>query len=103
MLSKARVVWIVPLVVGVAIGAVMTGSLGLDRIVQAGSGVGDNLPPGRTALPIEDGQYAASYFPNTEVLGAGEMRITAPRDRRARRELALTSWFPPHRLGEPAS
>ena len=37
----------------------------------------DNLPRGRTASPIVDGQYPASYFPNTEVLGANEMRLTA--------------------------
>lgn len=37
----------------------------------------DNLPLGRTAVAIVDGQYPASYFPNTEILGADEMRITA--------------------------
>ena len=28
-------------------------------------------------MAIVDGQYPASYFPNTELLGADEMRITA--------------------------
>jgi hypothetical protein len=37
----------------------------------------DALPVGRKASPIVDGQYPASYFPNTELLGADEMRITA--------------------------
>ena len=37
----------------------------------------DNLPLGRQAVAIVDGQYPASYFPNTELLGPGEMRITA--------------------------
>ena len=37
----------------------------------------DALPLGRTASPIVDGQYPASYFPNTELLGPAEMRITA--------------------------
>ncbi|MFB3059460.1 MAG: guanitoxin biosynthesis MBL fold metallo-hydrolase GntH [Gammaproteobacteria bacterium] len=37
----------------------------------------DNVPLGRTPAAIVDGQYPASYFPNTEVLGADEMRITA--------------------------
>jgi ribonuclease Z len=37
----------------------------------------DNLPEGRTSSAIADGQYPASYFPNTELLGADEMRITA--------------------------
>lgn len=38
---------------------------------------GDNMPTGRTAVEIKDGVYPASYFPNTEILGADEMRITA--------------------------
>lgn len=37
----------------------------------------DNLPTGRTAEPIKDGKYPSSYFPNTEILGEDEMRITA--------------------------
>jgi ribonuclease Z len=37
----------------------------------------DNLPIGRKAVAIVDGQYPASYFPNTELLGSDEMRITA--------------------------
>ena len=37
----------------------------------------DNMPTGRTAVEIKDGNYPASYFPNTEILGADEMRITA--------------------------
>ena len=37
----------------------------------------DNLPSGRKAVEIVNGEYPASYFPNTEVLGPDEMRITA--------------------------
>ena len=37
----------------------------------------DALPRGRSAAPIVDGKYPSSYFPNTEILGADEMRITA--------------------------
>jgi len=37
----------------------------------------DAVPLGRTPAAIVDGQYPASYFPNTELLGANEMRITA--------------------------
>ena len=37
----------------------------------------DNTPLGRKPTAIVDGQYPASYFPNTELLGADEMRITA--------------------------
>jgi len=37
----------------------------------------DNMPLGRTPAAIVDGQHPASYFPNTELLGADEMRITA--------------------------
>ena len=38
---------------------------------------GDNTPSGRTPVEIIDGQYPASYFPNTELLGPNEMRIIA--------------------------
>ncbi len=34
-------------------------------------------PIGRVPAAIVDGQYPASYFPNTELLGPDEMRITA--------------------------
>ena len=37
----------------------------------------DNLPQGRQASRIINGNYPSTYFPNTEVLGADEMRITA--------------------------
>ncbi len=37
----------------------------------------ENLPTGRTATQISDEEYPASYFPNTEILGTDEMRITA--------------------------
>ena len=43
----------------------------------AQAGVQDNTPLGRTPVAIVDGKYPASYFPNTELLGADEMRITA--------------------------
>ena len=56
--SLALIVSIIP---GIAIG-------------EAGQ---DNFPSGRTPAAIVDGQYPASYFPNTELLGADEMRITA--------------------------
>ena len=41
------------------------------------AGVTDNMPLGRSPVAIVDGQYPTSYFPNTELLGADEMRITA--------------------------
>lgn len=44
--------------------------------VQAAAAA-DNMPLGREAVAINDGQYPASYFPNTELLGPAEMRITA--------------------------
>ncbi|MCP4385718.1 MAG: MBL fold metallo-hydrolase [Hyphomicrobiales bacterium] len=37
----------------------------------------DNMPTGRAAVEIKDGTYPASYFPNTEILGEDEIRITA--------------------------
>ncbi len=44
---------------------------------QQGDQAKDNVPRGRTSAAIVDGQYPASYFPNTELLGPDEMRITA--------------------------
>ncbi len=79
MLPKFKISWIVALVIGVAIGAVITSNLGLDHRAQAQGQVQvqDNYPLGREAGAIVDGQYPATYFPNTEVLGSDEMRITA--------------------------
>jgi ribonuclease Z len=37
----------------------------------------DEVLLGRQPVAIVDGQYPASYFPNTELLGPDEMRITA--------------------------
>jgi len=37
----------------------------------------DALPRGRVAAKIINGNYPSSYFPNTEILGDAEMRITA--------------------------
>jgi ribonuclease Z len=39
--------------------------------------VADALPLGRMSSAIVNGKYPATYFPNTERLGADEMRITA--------------------------
>jgi len=44
---------------------------------QEGEQAKDNYPLGRTPAAIVDGQYPASYFPNTELLSSDEMRITA--------------------------
>jgi ribonuclease Z len=45
--------------------------------IAIGEAAKDNVPLGRTPAAIVDGQYPASYFPNTEMLGTDEMRITA--------------------------
>ncbi len=71
MLTKIKTAWIVPLVIGVALGIVIASNLGHPAQAQ------DNTPLGRTPAAIVDGQYPASYFPNTELLGPDEMRITA--------------------------
>jgi len=57
-------------------------STGLAVVLVSGfvgspAGAQDAMPRGRTPAAIVGGQYPASYFPNTELLGAGEMRITA--------------------------
>ena len=75
MLAKNKAGWVAALVIGVAIGAVITSNLGVGQ--NAGAQVRDNLPLGRSAAGIQNGGYPATYFPNTEVLGADEMRITA--------------------------
>ena len=51
--------------------------LGPDQVSAQNAAQPDVLPRGRTASPITDGKYPASYFPNTEKLGPAEMRIIA--------------------------
>jgi len=77
MLPKIKTAWIVLLVLGVAIGIVITGNLGHQTQAQESDQPKDHLPLGRKAAAIADGKYPASYFPNTELLGHDEMRITA--------------------------
>ena len=60
----------------VAITAIVIGSTVMVDIEHA-IATSDNMPAGRKAVAIVDGQYPASYFPNTEILGTDEMRITA--------------------------
>ena len=50
---------------------------GLTTTTAQPAAAADNMPIGRQATAIIDGQYPASYFPNTELLGDAEMRITA--------------------------
>ena len=38
---------------------------------------GENYPEGRYPQKIKDGKYPRTYYPNTEILGKDEMRITA--------------------------
>ncbi len=71
MLPKMRISWRALSPLGLAIGLFI--ATGTDRPVLAE----DNMPVGRKPIAIVDGQYPASYFPNTELLGADEMRITA--------------------------
>lgn len=68
--------------VGYAIGTVSDGSRTHAQAKDQNpptsqSRANDVLPVGRTAVPTVNSQYPASYFPNTEELGADEMRITA--------------------------
>jgi ribonuclease Z len=57
--------------------AVFSGVLGREAQAQAGGQNKDNYPRGRKPAAIVDGNYPASYFPNTEILGSDEIRITA--------------------------
>ena len=79
MLPRIRFTWIVLLAIGVVIGIVISGDPARQTHAQARNGeqAQDNYPKGRTPSAIVDGQYPASYFPNTELLGPDEMRITA--------------------------
>jgi ribonuclease Z len=83
MLSKTRIAWVAPLALGMAVGVGITVHLDRQAVAEeaaqptSAGGATDALPRGRTAAAIVDGQYPASYFPNTELLGADEMRITA--------------------------
>ena len=64
------------------LGAAAIGVLGSAALIGSGisasaqDATADNMPGGRVASPIVDGVYPATYFPNTEILGADEMRIT---------------------------
>ena len=71
MPSKNKTAWKILLVASVTFGIVISGFPA--NVAQAK----DNVPPGRSPAAIIDGEYPASYFPNTELLGADEMRITA--------------------------
>ena len=77
MLPKIKTAWVVLLSVGVAVVILITGNLGHRAQAQESQQTKDAMPLGRTPVAIVDGQYPASYFPNTELLGADEMRITA--------------------------
>ena len=75
MLLKIKITRGAHLVAVLATGIILTAMLNL-RVWAQEQGK-DNLPRGRTPAAIIDGQYPDSYFPNTELLGAEEMRITA--------------------------
>ena len=72
---KSKNIWSVFVVLGVTLGIIITTTVGHE--VRAQDKTSDNMPLGRTPVAIVDGKYPASYFPNTELLGAAEMRITA--------------------------
>jgi len=57
--------------------AVVLGALAILLSGMASAANSDVMPRGRTPAAIVDGIYPASYFPNTEILGKDEMRITA--------------------------
>jgi ribonuclease Z len=74
MLAKLKTTWNTLLVTSATLG-IITATLFTNVSAQQTSN--DNMPLGRQAAAIVDGKYPASYFPNTELLGAAEMRITA--------------------------
>jgi uncharacterized protein (DUF3084 family) len=77
MSGKIKAAGIALLSVGAAAVIAFAGNLGQQTQAQESAQDKDAMPLGRTPAAITDGQYPASYFPNTELLGADEMRITA--------------------------
>jgi ribonuclease Z len=83
MLLTNSAVRIALLILVVAVGIIATDNLipeaqaAGDAPAVSAAGPMDNEPLGRQPVAIVDGQYPASYFPNTELLGPDEMRITA--------------------------
>jgi ribonuclease Z len=73
LLCAAGAIFVVGCVVGRKTDEMNTSAQAQSRSARTA----DALPRGRSAAPIVDGEYPASYFPNTEILGADEMRITA--------------------------
>ena len=71
MVTKIKQTWLFPMAVGVAIGLFLAGNLGPQAQAK------DAEPRGRKAVAIAKGEYPATYFPNTELIGPDEMRITA--------------------------
>ena len=73
------VLWGTGLVAGVFLMANLGHQAEADESAPAVSAVGSmaNTPKGRKAVAIVNGVHPDSYFPNTELLGADEMRITA--------------------------
>ena len=72
MQTKIKITRIRPMVFGMTMAIAIILNPGIQ--VEAKE---DNVPLGRKPVAIVDGQYPASYFPNTELLGSDEMRITA--------------------------
>jgi ribonuclease Z len=83
MALRVRVAWAVTIALGAAIAIAIAVNLGHPTLAQesqpaaSAAGARASTPLGRTPTAIVDGQYPASYFPNTELLGPDEMRITA--------------------------
>jgi len=74
MVSTIQIAW--KIFLGVAVGIIII-TAAMTHQARAQEQAKDNFPRGRTPTAIIDGQYPASYFPNTELLGPAEMRITA--------------------------
>ena len=75
MSAKIKVIRNAFVVLGLTLGIMIASTV--DHEAQSQDKSADNMPLGRQAVAIVDGKYPASYFPNTELLGAAEMRLTA--------------------------
>ena len=74
--TKTKLLLVVIACVATLVGYLI-GNIDAPKAVAARAKRQASYPVGRKPVAIVDGQYPASYFPNTELLGPGEMRITA--------------------------
>ncbi len=76
---RTFILFVFIMLIGLSIGIYCIDYLMSNLVTYTASAQTDNsqTPIGRQPVAIKNGKYPASYFPNTELLGSDEMRITA--------------------------